>query len=208
VKRVVCLLLLGLLCSVCLNAVSAEYVAPNTDSTQALGLHFGNVSGCGISYRYFRNAWGLQTVLGGYNNGSNKYPSTLKEPPHPHADSFVHTDTGKKYFLNLGLNGIYQLKKTNLFNLYLTGGFCWSYYNRKNYHITYTVDTTDTTRFNAGAYSIDHTNKSFLSVGVGPGFEAKLGKFFKLSLELPITYTGRHEFIMYVPQVGLYYYFR
>jgi hypothetical protein len=181
----------------------------NQDSTQALGLHFGNVSGNGLSYRRFFEHWGVQGVIGGYSTGNNAYDFPDFVDKEPDLDKIVRKDMGRKYDLNLGLNAIYPLKKTDLFTFYVVGGFCWKYSNRKYYKQDYTPSLTDTLHyFPDGEVYSTRTIKSFLNMGAGPGMEIKLGDYFKLALEIPITYTGKHEFIMYVPQVGIYYYFK
>jgi hypothetical protein len=35
-----------------------------------------------------------------------------------------------------------------------------------------------------------------------------LGKNFRVALELPITYNWEQRIVMYIPQIGFYYYFK
>ncbi len=208
---------LTLILSLCLGGSLLIAKTPvNPDSTQALGLHFGNVSGNGLSYRRFFEKWGIQGVFGGYSTGTNAYqdfPDSVLVP-HDYTDQvYTVKDMGRKYVLNLGVSGIYPLKKTNLFTFYVTGGFSWAYSNRKNYKRDYLADNIETAQ---DFYQIDSSEdvysgrvvKSYLNMGAGPGMEIKVGPYFKLAVEIPITYTGKHEFVMYVPQVGIYYYFK
>ena len=46
------------------------------------------------------------------------------------------------------------------------------------------------------------------TIGAGPGFEIGYGSKFRLALEMPLTYNWKNDIIMYIPQVGIYYYFR
>ena len=182
----------------------------NEDSQQAFGVQFGNVSGSGFGYRYFTETFGFQAVLGGYSTGADTYSFRDKIDADLTVNRITRTDKGRKYNMNLGLNTIYPLKKTDLFTFYLTGGLCWKYFNNKYYKQDYIPTQGDTLYFypdSEGVYSSREVD-SYVNVGFGPGVEIKAGRFFKLSIELPITYTGKHEFIMYVPSVGLYYYFK
>ncbi len=209
-RKTLQLLIIITLCLSGGTLLSAKAVV-NPDSTQALGLHFGNVSGNGLSYRRFFDKWGIQAVFGGYSTGSNTYDFVERTiPPGDYNDPvYVMNDMGKKYVLNLGLSGIYPLKKTELFTFYVTGGFSWDYSNRKNYKQDFLQPHPDSVYYyqDGDVYS-KRVVRSYLNIGAGPGMEIKLGPYFKLAAEIPVTYTGKHEFIMYVPQVGIYYYFK
>jgi len=182
----------------------------NADSLQALGLHFGNVSGNGLSYRYFFDNIGLQAVLGGYNSGVNSFsfPDQIMKTESESVASFTKVDRGRKYSLNLGINAIFTLKRTDSFIFYLAGGLCWKYYNETIYKQNYTLSEDSVKYLPSGTVSNDKDVSNLLNMGFGPGVQLPLGKYFKLSIEIPVTYTGRHQFIMYVPQVGVYYYFK
>jgi len=43
---------------------------------------------------------------------------------------------------------------------------------------------------------------------MGLGFEIKLGKTFVWAIEMPITLNQKGDVMMYIPQSGLYYYFK
>ncbi len=211
-KKAVYLILTLALCLASVN-VFAQWSAgeENPDSTQALGLHFGNVSGNGLSYRHFLPSVGFQAVLGGYSSGTDdiNLPDYLDRHLEDTENTKIKTDHGRKYSINLGLNAIYPLKKTDLFMFYVTGGFCWKYFNEKKFEQEYQLSSTDTTRYDpVGEVKTVRDIENLLNMGFGPGAEIRLGKYFKLALEIPITYTGKHEFIMYVPQAGIYYYFK
>jgi hypothetical protein len=90
---------------------------------------------------------------------------------------------------------------------YIHAGANWKYSDQKYYHQDYQL-VNNTEYRAAGSVYTSHKVKSFFNVGIGPGAEIQAGRYFKLALELPVTYTGDKEFIMYIPQVGLYYYFK
>ena len=210
-KRLVfCVIILSLVIG--LNAYEEWTSASgyNEDWQQAFGLHFGNVSGNGFAYRYFLEKVGFQAVLGGYSAGNNEYSFRDKINAVPGETVITKRDKGRRYSMNFGANVIYPLKKTDLFTFYATGGLCWKYFTEKFYNQDYAPSAADTLYFypdSDGVYTTRDT-KNYVNVGLGPGVEIKAGKYFKLCIELPITYTGKHEFIMYVPAVGIYYYFR
>lgn len=214
-KRSVLAVIIITVLFICLLPVRAEGKSSSPyvqDSLQAFGLHFGNVSGNGFAYRYFLEKVGFQAVLGGYSSGNNTYnlPDqivfTSASVPEP---QYTRKDKGRKYNLNLGLNAIYPLKRTDIFTFYLTGGMCWKYFNNKYFNRDYVESQPGSLTYNAQTEVYDSREvKSYVNFGFGPGVEIEAAKFFKLSIELPITYTGKHEFIMYVPSVGIYYYFR
>jgi len=213
VKRFIyCGIILTLL-FISLNAYAADGMGSDIyeqDSQQAFGIHFGNVSGSGLAYRYFLDKVGFQGVLGGYSSGNNTYSFRDSVFVEIANSKITLRDKGRRYSMNLGANVIYPLKKTDLFIFYLTGGLCWKYFNYKYYKQDYLPTTTTSLYYQQdpdGVYS-NRDIKSYVNFGFGPGVEIKAGKFFKLSIELPVTYTGKHEFIMYVPAVGIYYYFK
>jgi hypothetical protein len=206
-NRIIYLSIIIALCCTSASLFAETVKEVNADSTQALGLQVGIVSGYGIGYRYFftegsMKNFGIQGVLGGYSSGNND-TSFRPQDAELHGTDLIDSDPGKKYYLNIGLSGIYILKKTSLFNFYLAGGMDWVYETKKTYYQEY--DAADA---EIGDPYAKTKTKNLLSMGVGPGAELKLGRYFKISVDLPITYTGSHELIMYIPQVGVYYYFK
>jgi len=49
--------------------------------------------------------------------------------------------------------------------------------------------------------------RTYYWVGAGLGFDFKMGQNFHWVLELPLTMNQDQEFMMYIPQTGLYYHF-
>ena len=197
-------------------AAEQEKVLYSNDKneTQAFGVHFGNVSGNGYAYRYMSGNLGLQLAIGGFTSGSNNYDfpnyyeDYIANPP----ATILKKDKGRKYNFNVGANLIFPLKRTGSTLFYVHGGGCWKYSDEKIFYKTYELDYSTANNFcyyqPLSGVSTSHKVKSYMNVGLGPGFEINAGKYFKLVLELPVTYTGNDEFIMYIPQVGFYYYFK
>ena len=51
-------------------------------------------------------------------------------------------------------------------------------------------------------------NKYAYYFGFGLGFDFDIGQNFHWVLELPITIDEDSEIVMYIPQTGLYYFFK
>lgn len=186
----------------------------NYNETQAFGMHFGNISGNGYAYRIFLDNLGFQFVVGGFTAGSNNYsfpPRIIRYDETNPPLTLTDTDNGRRYNFNIGANAIFPLKRTENFLFYAHTGLCWLYSDQKKYSQLYSHDSTSTwySYYSpVGAVNTSNKIKSYVNIGVGPGVEMQLGKYFKIALELPITYTGQRELIMYIPQAGIYYYFR
>jgi hypothetical protein len=208
-KRIFALIILAGL----LALVSLAYAQDNEENLKfenhALGVHFGNVSGNGYAYRYMAKNIGFQFVAGGYTSGTNHYnlPDQVSDYEGIGDVPRVFSDNGRKYSVNLGGNVILPLKRTENTLFYIHSGVCWFYSDTKRFNREYQY-------YNSGLYSSDtdvftsYKIRSYVNVGIGPGAEFLIGKYFKFVLELPITYTGNNELIMYIPQAGLYYYFK
>jgi hypothetical protein len=217
-KRTIFTIAIILLLSMTLSVYAQSKNQHNSDNdaeTQAFGVHFGNVSGNGYAYRYLGQQLGIQLVGGGFTTGNNNasLPNrVIDNDNYTNPPSLItRTDDGRKYSFNLGGNLIFPLKRTGSALFYLHTGVCWKYSDLKiykqNYSLDYISNYTSYYEPSGGVYS-SHKVKSYVNYGIGPGVELLAGKYFKLSLELPITYTGNDELIMYIPQAGLYYYFK
>jgi len=178
---------------------------------QGFGVHFGNVSGNGYAWRYIGAPLGIQIVVGGLTAGDNhyNYPDFFNDYDSNSEATIVRTDNARKYNFNVGANLILPLKQANGTMFYLHGGVNWKYADQKKYYRTYHLEGESYYHtYASDPVTSKHFIKSYCNIGAGPGVEIQAGKYFKLVLELPITYTGDEEFIMYIPQAGLYYYFK
>ncbi|HOY85767.1 MAG TPA: hypothetical protein PLQ80_10790 [Candidatus Syntrophosphaera sp.] len=131
------------------------------------------------------------------------------------------TENGRYNVANLGLNYIYTLDKFDVFKqkdhgrLYVMAGGSYQYYRQniytKDYHWVTVDDTLDYDHY-APVDDSDPLRESRLehrwTAGAGLGVELAFGKNFRVALELPITYNWEQRIVMYIPQIGLYYYFK
>ncbi len=213
-KSLYVLVIMGLL----LFTVNAFALGNGSDDsdvkyTQGFGVHFGNVSGNGYAYRYIGKDLGFQLVVGGLTDGDNhtNFPEAAYTYDSPAPLTYLRTEKGRKYNFNIGGNVILPLRKTTYSMFYLHAGANWKYSDQKIFSQYYDYDHTEygTSYYypNEPIYTT-HKVRSYCNIGIGPGVELQAGRYFKLALELPVTYTGDDEFIMYIPQVGFYYYFK
>jgi len=135
-----------------------------------MGFAAGYTSGVGIAYRkHFDSEWGYQVAGIGYGDKED-------------------------IFVNVGLQSLYDLRRTELLHFYLVGGIGWFY----------------------GADNLDNvwTHSNYFGIGAGIGIEMLLmEKNLGLSLELPLTVRFEKadslEFVgIYpIPSIALIYYF-
>lgn len=194
------LLLLGL--SLALSAQEAK-------SRTALGLHFGTSSGNGYSMRWMGEKHGLQATLGAYTAGSNNVslddyyynydsssnPITVEEP-------------GKRGAVIMGLNYLYMLDHFRSGRLYIFSGGSYQYFQERVHMADYTYSGSSNYVIDESSRRSELHRENRWTVGVGPGFELELGSQFRFSFELPITFNWKDDIVMYIPQAGLYYYFK
>ena len=139
----------------------------------------------------------------------------------PYDTLITITQNGRYNVVNLGLNYIYTLDKFDVLmqkdrgRLYVMAGGSYKYYRQntftKNYRWVTVEDTLDWDHYEPVDNS-EPISKSKLehrwTAGAGLGVELGLGKNFRVALELPITYNWEQRIVMYIPQIGFYYYFK
>lgn len=207
--KVLQLSLVVLMCSMAAGLIAYD------NSSRAIGLQFGTSSGSGYSYRWIGEDHGLQFTLGAITYGSNdvKFPNYLydEDVESPGAETTLYHRKGRKSAMSVGLNYINILDSSRSSRFYLAIGGAYTIkrdkdivrsYNRiNNNYYEYQLDTT--------VPAVKTTlNRDKWTVGGGPGFELTLDKHFRFTFDLPFTYNSDEEMIMYIPQVGLYYYFK
>lgn len=173
------LILLAIMC------VSGLFAFENYNT--AMGFHFGTSTGSGYSVRHWGKSNGYQATIAAYAYGS-------KNPDYSNSD-FVGEDykNARRQTGLLGLNYIWNLQKAKEYHFYVLTGGSYTLQKVKRYY-----SPNDSKWVNDNKWSI----------GAGPGFEMMLADRFHISVELPITYNHRDDIVMYIPAVGIYYYFR
>lgn len=204
-SRYLLILIMALLCT----GLLAQY-----RGSRSLGIQFGTSSGSGYVMRWIGETHGLQATLGASTSGDNdvKFPENLwEEDVETAAQSVNYERKGRKTSLTAGLNYIYILDESAKTRFFIALGGSYKIAREKIFARRYNRITS--TYYE---YELDYTvpmseeihKKDVWTVGAGPGFEFVLDRHFRFTIDLPITYNSDEEIVMYIPQVGLHYYFR
>ena len=81
------------------------------------------------------------------------------------------------------------------------------YYILKNWQTSRFYLLAGTTIFDI-YNNIQNEDDTFVNIGIGIGLEFPLTKYFHLSVEWPWYYDGKLEFLKFIPQAGVHYYFK
>ncbi|HOH47041.1 MAG TPA: hypothetical protein PLX59_04315 [Candidatus Cloacimonadota bacterium] len=204
-SRYLLILIMALLCT----GLLAQY-----RGSRSLGIQFGTSSGSGYVLRWIGETHGLQATLGASTSGDNdvKFPENLwEEDVETAAQSVNYERKGRKTSLTAGLNYIHILDESAKTRFFIALGGSYKIAREKIFARRYNRITS--TYYE---YELDYTvpmseeihKKDVWTVGAGPGFEFVLDRHFRFTIDLPITYNSDEEIVMYIPQVGLHYYFR
>jgi len=205
-----------ILSSILIAMFAMAFAQQNTaDPDQAkrykgLGLHFGQLSGNGFSYRVFSKNHGLQYTLGGITLGSNsRYFDNSFYAEGPGPSVITIKDDGRRTNINFGINYLETLANNQTGRFYVFGGASVLFSRVKQFERDYQLSGSSGTYYNLmnTPERVSWDNRRYYHVGAGLGFDFKLGQNFHWVLELPLTMNQDQEFMMYIPQVGLYYYF-
>jgi hypothetical protein len=189
------------------------------NSTQAFGVHFGTLTSSGYAMRFMGEKHGLQFTLGAYTLGNNE-PFFDETTGWYEGNDYTPDDTlitiergGRASAINAGINYLYTLDHFKGGRFYILSGGSYQYYQRKifeqdylwgpcpDYDSLYCYNLTGTER---EKYKVEHR----WTVGAGPGIEIALSKQLRIAVEIPITYNWKNDIVMWIPQAGIYYYFK
>ncbi|HOZ00368.1 MAG TPA: hypothetical protein PLG20_01030 [Candidatus Syntrophosphaera sp.] len=203
-----------LLVLVALLVACAALSAEVQNSLSAIGLHFGTSTGSGYAMRWIGEKHGIQGTFGAYTLGKSQVEFTAFEDwDYEYGDSLITIDKGgRQTAANIGANYIYVLDKFKNGRVYIMGGGSYKYYQQKRF-------TSDYQLVNDGQYynhyepvpdtEAIHTKiEHRWTIGAGPGFEWAFSKQFRVAVEVPITFNWKHDIVMWIPQAGIYYYFK
>lgn len=202
-------------------------------SKTAVGLHAGTQSGTGYSMRFMGEKHGFQATIGAVTWGDDNvyFPDkyyrydyyydeiNLDGYPMASGDTLITVrQDGRLNIANIGLNYIYTLDKfsvlrqKDLGRIYVMAGGSYEYNRQtsftKDYHFVPEVDTMYLLPVNDDDPVRSSNLQHRWTAGAGLGVELGFGKNFRVALEMPITYNWEKRIVMYLPQIGLYYYFK
>lgn len=193
--------------------------AKKYNDRNSMGLHFGTASGSGYAMRWMGDKYGFQLTLGAYTKGSNK---VRFEDPYTDYNAIYTPDvtghiwrklSGRSTKAEIGLNGIIMLDHFNKGRFYLIGGGAMTSGKKKVFSAKYKLEYAGTSssrysRVSTVPIKSEYEKVKDWIVGIGPGVELSITRHFRLAFEVPITYDDRDDIVMYIPQVGFYYYFK
>ena len=154
--------------------------------THAIGMSAGYISGSGISYRQINEKYGYQIAGGAYYNYE----------PEDEEEEFNDDIEDSKY-LGWNISGTYYhiLKNWQTSRFYLLAG-------------TTIFDVYDITQNEFGNNEAENIDATYINIGIGIGLEFPLTKYLHVSVEWPWYYDGKAEFVKFIPQAGVHYYFK
>jgi len=159
----------------------------------AMGFHFGTSTGSGYSVRHWGKTNGFQGTIAAYAYGS-------KGPDYEWSDfDDDNYKNARRQTGLLGLNYLWNLQRTPTYHFYVITGGSYTLQKVKRYYKPLEHDHPILSKW---------VNDNKWAIGAGPGFEMKFAERFHVSVELPITYNQKDDIVMYIPAVGVYYYFR
>jgi hypothetical protein len=147
-----------------------------------LGFAAGAVSGIGVSYRQMHEKIGFQLTGAGYAQGENDSDEYNRE-------------------WNTGFQGFYTLSKPGEVRFYVIGGASFFYNEFRSMEDIYTYDGTY-----VGKKKEYELSRSF-NIGTGIGMQVTFLKHANIAIEWPLFYNTEGFFMMYIPQIGIYYKF-
>ena len=203
------LLVLSVLILLAALPLSAQY-----RESRSLGIQFGSSSGSGYVMRWIGDTHGLQATLGASTYGSNdvKFPTTLwQDELEASGNTADYVRRGRRTSLTAGLNYIYILDQSPKTRFFIAMGGAYKIGREKQFTRRYNLSSGSYNQYvlDESVPELEETvNTDKWTVGAGPGFEFTLDRHFKFTIDLPITLSSDDEIIMYIPQVGLHYYFR
>jgi len=204
------LLVIALLLFVaCLSQGQTQNSKPKEESRNTgLGFHFGTISGNGFSYRKYYDKGGLQVTLGGLTSGSKEIDNSVYGN-YNGASTITITENGRKTKINSAINYVRTLDTNQVGRFYIVaGGSLLSSFIRQ-YEIDYQMVKGDHYTIIKDQPERKKWDSEYTYyVGFGLGFDFDMGQNFHCTVELPLTIDEDSEIRMYIPQAGIYYFFK
>lgn len=183
-------------------------------SRTAIGFHMGTTTSIGYAMRWMDQKSGYQITFGGYTFGNNNVH--FADEHYDWNEEFggdnqiTLEQEGRESAVNFGLNYLYMLDHFENGRLYVMAGGSYKYYQQKFFTMDYAQSGSNSAFYEIvedsehERYRVEHR----WTFGGGPGLELELGNNFRFAAELPITYNWENDIVMWIPQAGIYYYFK
>lgn len=186
------------------------------DPYQGVGFAAGQLSGIGLSYRVMMDNYGIQVTVGGLSIKDSGVDDivpgrTYYDPayPKPELQGFTQSQWVRETHANIGLMFLKSLHKSKNSTLYVFTGFCgffsWDTIKEQYYEPQLNGNYYDYVPVGKSERRIEKDNTVY--GGGGLGFEIRFTPNIRLAIEWPLTFSSDGDFVMYIPQAGLHYFF-
>ena len=182
-------LILILMIIITASILSAE------ELTHSLGMSAGYISGSGISYRQMNEKTGFQIAGGAYYHYEEDDEESIYD------SEYLGTNiSGTVYYIlnNKQTSRFYLLSGITIFSVYEKG-----------------ADDADDCEWWVNPetglweiYECPSTDEIYINIGIGIGLEFPLTRHLHMSVEWPCYYDDKIEFVKFIPQAGVHYYFK
>jgi hypothetical protein len=186
------------------------------EPVRGLGFAAGQLSGLGLSYRTMGEKYGFQVTFGalslkqGDERGDNYQGDFDPQYWQPSTIPFSQKDRVRETDANLGLLifKVLHSAKWSTFYAFTGASIFYQHETFEEYEYQYRI-------YDNKSYIIDELSgprnssesTSTIYGGVGIGIEIKFTQNIRLGVEWPLTLSSEGDFIMYIPQTGLHYFF-
>ena len=187
------------------------------EPVRGLGFAAGQISGLGISYRMMGEKYGFQATFGGLSQKQDdeyQYDEIRKpyEPEYwqPSTAPFTFQERLRETDVNLGLMVMKVLHsaKWSTFYAFTGASIFYQVETFNEYHYQYELyDDNSYSQMKTGGPTKKSSSSSTIYGGAGIGIEIKFTQNIRLAVEWPLTLSSKGDFIMYIPQTGLHYFF-
>jgi hypothetical protein len=188
----------------------------SAEPAQGVGFAAGQLSGIGLSYRVMLEDYGFQVTVGGISLKDSGYEESYPtrgyyDPDYPKNDlqGFTQEQWVRETDANIGLMFMKSLHHANKTTLYVFTGFCaffsWDTIEEQYYEPVFSDDYYDYVPIGDPKTRVKQRNIFY--GGGGLGFEIRFTPNVRLAIEWPLTFTSDGDFVMYIPQAGLHYFF-
>lgn len=186
------------------------------ESQHGIGFAAGQTSGLGISYRKMTDNFGFQVTFGALslNRDDWNVDDYRMEGDAVYGKPYLEPFTQKHYMretdANIGLllYKVLHTAKRSRFYLFAGGSLFYNIDTFEEHTYEYRLQENDMyIMHELSGPKKSSESSSTIFAGFGIGIEFRLTNNIRIEVEWPLTYSTDGDFIMYIPQAGLHYFF-
>jgi len=197
-------------------AIIGEVQAAEPTPVHGLGFAAGQPSGLGLSYRKMSDNYGFQITIGALsvnqdNWGGNYYRlGDVAIDWIPSTKPFTEKNYLRETNANLGILifKVLHSAKRSRFYAFAGGSVFYNVDSFEEYTYEYQLQSDDTYVVHeiSGPKKSSESHSTIYG-GVGIGIEFRITQNIRVAVEWPLTLSSNGDFVMYIPQTGLHYFF-